>query len=186
MTELSDIDIESSVAAVTYSGPGYIVSVTWRGDTAPVEIDLAPLVFGYKVFRPLRDLGTFKTVQVEEYGYGLDWPGNDDLDMSPDQLRQLERAQKAPGIWPSHFREWLRTYAGTAENAAELLGLSKRTVQSYAIGETPVDFRTTCAIGMLNKVSRTSRFTEGLSNAEAMHRAILRGVLADIDANGRQ
>lgn len=82
------------VRAVEYAGPEYMVSVAWD-DGREEEIDLAPLLFRYKVFRPLRRLERFAGVEVAEHGYGLAWPPDDDLEVGPEQLAELA-AGRAP------------------------------------------------------------------------------------------
>lgn len=57
------------------------VEVVWSNRPeapGPVQVDLAPMILRYKVFRPLRDdRALFETVRLGEYGGSIEW-GDDD------------------------------------------------------------------------------------------------------------
>ncbi len=135
------------VRAVEYAGPEYMVSVVWD-DGREEEIDLAPLVFRYRILRPLRRLERFAGVGVAEYGYGLAWPPDDDLEIGPEQLAELAAAQRAPELRPSYFRAWMAGEGLTQEAAARLLHCSKRTIADYAVGKAPIGFAASVTIGV--------------------------------------
>jgi|GEM_PF-904336 len=136
------------VRAVEYRGPEYLLVVTWR-DGRTEEVDLAPLVFRYKILRPLRDVGRFRGVAVDEYGNGLVWGDDPDLEVSPEQLRDLIEAQRGPCLRTSFFRQWMAIRHLKQEDVAGLLNVSKRTIAGYATGGTMLDTPTSLAIGLI-------------------------------------
>jgi hypothetical protein len=101
MTVSAVPDADVRVSAVRHAGPEYVVAVTWAGTGATDEVDLAPLVFRYRALRPLRDLALFHRVEVAQFGYGLAWPGDADLEVGPGQLQDLIAGQKCAGMRPS-------------------------------------------------------------------------------------
>ena len=136
------------VGRVEYIGPEYVVSVTWA-DGRTEEVDLAPLIFRYKVLRPLRDLETFRNVEVDEYGNGLRWGDDPDLEVSPEQLRDLIEEQRGPRLRTSFFRAWMARGHLKQEDVAGLLNVSKRTIAGYATGSAVIDTPTSLAIGLI-------------------------------------
>lgn len=136
------------VREVTYLGPEFLVAVTWR-DGRTEEVDLAPLVFRYKVLRPLRDLERFRRVAVDEFGNGLVWGDDPDLEVSPEQLRELIEGQRGPRLRTSFFRRWMARRHLKQEDVAGLLNVSKRTVAGYATGSAAIDTPTSLAIGLI-------------------------------------
>ncbi|MEQ9334278.1 DUF2442 domain-containing protein [Thalassobaculum sp.] len=136
------------VQSVEYRGPEYLLAVTWRNGRTE-EVDLAPLVFRYRILRPLRDLGKFRQVSVDEYGNGLSWGDDPDLEVSPEQLRELIEAQCGPRLRTSYFRHWMARRNLRQEDVAGLLNVSKRTVAGYATGSAAIDTPTSLAIGLI-------------------------------------
>jgi hypothetical protein len=90
-------------------------------------VDVSPAIFGYKIYRPLRDERAFSTGVIAEDGDAVSW-GNDDLMMSADAIQSL--AQES---WcPVEFADFLRRMNLTQESAAALLGRSRRQIATYA------------------------------------------------------
>jgi hypothetical protein len=97
------------------------VSVAWAsGSRAGMTeiIDLAPMIYTFKVFRPLRDdPALFRTVHLGEWGASIIWKGHDDLDIGADALEELAREQ----MTPEDFQAFMKR-----------LGISRRLVAYYA------------------------------------------------------
>ncbi|MGJ5021791.1 DUF2442 domain-containing protein [Bradyrhizobium oligotrophicum] len=110
--------------------PNYLLRVEWaegprvgRNDL----VDVAPAVFSYKVYRPLRDENLFLTGRIAEDGEIVSW-GTEDLEMSADTIQSL--AQES---WtPREFAAFLTKNKLTQETAAALLGRSRRQIATYA------------------------------------------------------
>src|SRR3546814_101718 len=64
MNAMTQADGFEFVQAVAYLGPEYLLAVTWK-DGQTEEVDLAPLVFRYRILRPLRNLDAFRRVAVD-------------------------------------------------------------------------------------------------------------------------
>ena len=153
MSEARQDEAFERVRAVDYRGPEYLLAVTWR-DGRIEEVDLAPLVFRYRILRPLRDLEHFRRVAVDEYGNGLVWGDNPDLEVGPEQLRELMEAQRGPRLRTSFFRRWMTTRHLKQEDVAGMLNVSKRTIAGYATGSAAIDTPTSLAIGLIAGFSR--------------------------------
>ncbi|MGA2233534.1 MAG: hypothetical protein ABSH22_21725 [Tepidisphaeraceae bacterium] len=110
--------------------PDYFLRVKWvegpRTDRVDL-VDVGPAIFGYKVYRPLRDERLFLTATIAEEGDAVSW-GSNDLMMSADTIQSL--AQES---WSSReFVEFLARMKLTQEAAAALLGRSRRQIATYA------------------------------------------------------
>ena len=118
----------SSVKAV---GP-YAIEVAWNAEgtpKSPAQVDLAPAIFGYKYYRPLRDRpDLFETVHVIERGTAIAWGKNDAIEMAATTVAHL--ADEV--MQPADFAEFLRRNGLTLEGAAAQLGISRRLVAYYA------------------------------------------------------
>ena len=91
-------------------------------------VDLAPVIFRYKFYRPLRDNPSlFKTVHVVDHGSAIAW-GDDEIDMDASTVFRL--AEEA--MEPSDFTAFLKRHRMTYEAAAAQLGISRRLVGYYA------------------------------------------------------
>src|SRR3546814_11136061 len=114
------------VQAVAYLGPEYLLAVTWK-DGQTEEVDLAPLVFRYRILRPLRNLDAFRRVAVDEYGNGLVWGDDPDLAVAPEQLRALSEEQRGPRMRNRFFRRWMAPRNPKTEEVEGLVKVQKRT-----------------------------------------------------------
>ncbi|MBB5049259.1 hypothetical protein HNR60_004035 [Rhodopseudomonas rhenobacensis] len=111
--------------------------VVWsEGSRAGREdvIDLSPALFGYKVYKPLRDDATlFATARLIEDGDVVAWDG-DELEMSADLLLALADET----MTAAEFRAFLDRHQLTQEAAGVLLGRSRRQIANYtAAGPIP-------------------------------------------------
>jgi len=120
---------------------GFAVTVTWEGGQTE-EIDLAPVILGFKVFRPLREDRTlFASVRLGDFGSSIVW--NDEMDLASYTLERLADSRRVMSI--SEFWEWMKRNHLTLDTAAVVLGMSRRTVASISSGERPMDLTTTLA-----------------------------------------
>jgi len=92
------------------------------------RVDLSPIIFSYKVYKPLRDDARFKTARVDEDGDTVVWDGGDDLVMSADMIHSLA----SQIMTPKDFANFLARHGLTQEAAAANLGRSRRQVATYA------------------------------------------------------
>ena len=111
---------------------GLRIVVTWASDgpgAAVQVVDLAPAVFRYKLYAPLRDdSALFRAVRVTDDGFALAWGEGDDLDMASTTLAEL--AEQA--MTPDDFGAFMKRNGYTLDSVAAELGISRRLAAYYA------------------------------------------------------
>ncbi|MCJ2012580.1 hypothetical protein [Methylobacterium sp. J-076] len=92
-------------------------------------VDLAPVIFTFKVFRPLRD-GTvpFADLRLGDWGASVVWPGHDDLDIGAETIEDMAEA----AMTNADFSVFLKRNNLTLDAAAAHLGIARRLVAYYA------------------------------------------------------
>jgi hypothetical protein len=104
------------------------VSVTWDDGTRKL-VDLAPVIFSYKFYRPLRDDDAlFQTVHLTDDGAAIAWGDDDVIDMDASTVERLA----AETMEPADFANFLKRHKLTFDGAAAQLGISRRLVAYYA------------------------------------------------------
>lgn len=112
----------------------YRVKVTWKSGRGS-EVDLAPHVLRYAVYRPLRDdLNAFRRVEIVDNGVAVAWPDLG-IDMSADAIAALDRTQTMTG---DEFRARLRRMGLSFDAAAAAFDISRRQIAYYSAGAKPV------------------------------------------------
>lgn len=134
-TKTRDSRIAPKIRTVSPTDQDQVLAITW-GDGSRARVDLTEPIFRLKHLRPLRNREWFKKVSVSDWGWAISW--GDDLDMSSETLRRLAQEQASAEMTPGRFRTWLKARGLTQAAAAELLGISKRTVAYYATGAQPI------------------------------------------------
>lgn len=114
-------------------GPGrFKVAVRWAsgGRTGRMDtVDLAPVIYTFKVFKPLRDGSVpFEDVQLGEWGASVVWPGHDDLDIGAETIEEMAEA----AMTNADFSTFLKRNNLTLDAAAAHLGIARRLVAYYA------------------------------------------------------
>lgn len=113
------------------NGP-FDVSVTWAAGERVGRtdiVDLAPMIFTFKVFRPLRDNpALFRSARVAEWGEALIWPENDDLEIGAETIEEMA----AEVMTNADFGAFLKRNGFTHDAAAAQLGIARRLVAYYA------------------------------------------------------
>lgn len=115
-----------------YPAEQFSVAVKWqRSERIDKEeiVDLAPVIFTYKVYAPLRnDPGLFKTVHVGPYGSMIAWGADDAIDIAATTVERLA----SENMSAQDFAAFLKRHNFTYESAAAHLGISRRLVGYYA------------------------------------------------------
>jgi hypothetical protein len=139
---------------------GLVVRVLWsfgiregRSD----DVDLSPLINSRKYYRPLRDdPKLFSTVHLIERGTIIAWGSDDRIDMAADSVEQLAEETLTVG----DFKAFLSTNSLTHQEAAALLGRSRRQLENYLSGERIPRVVALACFGLKErKRSRESRMT---------------------------
>jgi len=131
----SNDDDVPKIASIRPGEGDYVLEIEWE-DGSRTPVDLTEPVFRLKVLKPLHRRDRFHQVAVGDWGWSVTW--GDDMDLSGERLRTLAQEQADAPVPPSAFRSWLKHHRLSHQRAAELLGVSKRSVDYYATGAQPV------------------------------------------------
>jgi DNA-binding XRE family transcriptional regulator len=126
-------DTIKRIVAVQAAEASHTVAVTWE-DGKSSRVDLGVLVDRTPVFAPLRAASLFRQVQVGEDGWEIVWPGSEDLAVDAHHLARMAMEQSGEAMPPETFRAWRAAHGLSLTRAAQVLGLSRRTVAYYESG----------------------------------------------------
>jgi hypothetical protein len=130
MTATDTIRVSEPLPLIASVSPHdrWTVVVTWA-DGRRQLVDLAPVVFTYKLYRPLRnDPALLRTVHIVDGGSAIAWGHDDAVDMDASTVARL--ADEA--MEPADFAGFLKRHKLTYAAAAAQLGISRRLVAYYA------------------------------------------------------
>lgn len=100
-------------------------------------IDVAGPIENFRVYAPLREAPElFRQVRLGEYGTDIVWPG--EIDMAVDTLWRLAQEQSGATMSADAFRQWRERKAFTLDDAARVLGISRRMIGYYEHGKKPI------------------------------------------------
>lgn len=102
-------------------------------DGAKLIVDLADWISSTSTLRPLRDLRLFATAKVGSFGRTVEF-GDGKIDLGADNLRNLA-VEQAGGIGHERIWTWMESNKLTIDQAAEVLGISRRMLIYYRNGE---------------------------------------------------
>lgn len=105
-------------------------------DGARLSVDLGPWIGETSALAPLADAGLFQTAKIGSYGRTVEF-GDGDIDLGADNLRNLATEQ-AGGIGHERIWKWMHDNGLTIDQAAEVLGISRRMLIYYRNGEKPI------------------------------------------------
>jgi hypothetical protein len=100
------------------------------------ELDLAGFIEAFPVLAPLRERALFRQAAVEEWGSGVTWDNEGPLSIAATTLYRL--AAEQAGEPARRFDAWMISNGLSATRAAEVLGMTRRSIVSYRTGERPV------------------------------------------------
>ena len=113
----------------------YRIIVQWRDGPEEVEVDLAPHILRYAIYRPLRDdFGAFRQAEIVDGGVAIAWPSYD-IDVSADTVAALARVQRMSA---EEFRGRLDRWGLSFDAAASALAISRRQIAYFAAGAKPI------------------------------------------------
>jgi DNA-binding transcriptional regulator YiaG len=100
-------------------------------------IDISGLIATFRAYAPLRESPElFRQVQVGEHGTDVIW--SDKIDMAADTLWRLAQEQSGATMTADAFRHWRERKAYTLDEAARVLGISRRMIAYYEEGQRPI------------------------------------------------
>ncbi|UEM18418.1 helix-turn-helix transcriptional regulator [Skermanella mucosa] len=124
---------------ISASAP-YLLHVTWR-DGGDDEVDMTGVVNGLDIFAPLKDPELFATVEVVDWGSGIEWRNG--LDYSSDSLAHLAEEQR--DMAGPDLREWQEEMGLSIQETADLFGVAPSTVKEYRKAQRlPIAWQIAC------------------------------------------
>lgn len=115
-------------------GPGMTLSATFS-DGRVLNIDMSDVAHRLQAFAALEDPTEFATAKVADFGWTLEW----DCGASLDSDRLIELALEQAGMTENvYFRRWQDANGLSLTDAANAIGLTRRTVSQYRTGARPV------------------------------------------------
>jgi transcriptional regulator with XRE-family HTH domain len=129
------IDMGNEVTRVTKvrAAGGRVLHVRFAGDRRDLKSDLTGLIARSVHFAPLMDdAESFAKVVIVEDGLGLAWPIQTKwgrLDVSASTLRRIAEEQEP--MTGADFAEWRKVLGLSLAEAANLLGVGRRTIMGY-------------------------------------------------------
>ena len=85
----------------------------------------------------LRDKAFFATVEVEEWGHGVEWPAAD-IGIPAPALYRLSKEQTGDAFPTAEFNAWMERHGLSLSAAARALHLTRRTIIYYSTGAKPI------------------------------------------------
>jgi hypothetical protein len=129
------------LTALAVSGEQQL-SLTWD-DGWIGNVDLAGVIAGHKGLSRLSKAAAFASAALSDDGWSIEWPNGEDF--GAQQLRRWAEEQAGITMSPHSFRAWMEGHHFTLDRAAEMLGLSRRTIAYYLSGEQVVPRTVTLA-----------------------------------------
>jgi hypothetical protein len=111
------------------------LDVTWaNGKQSKVDASDYLQAPGYE---RLRDPAFFASVQVEEWGHGVEWAAAD-IGIPADALYRLSKEQTGNAFPTAKFNAWMKRHGLSLSAAAQALHLTRRTIVYYSTGAKPI------------------------------------------------
>jgi len=115
-------------------GKGMMLSATFS-DGRILNIDMSDVAHRLQAFAALEDPTEFATAKVADFGWTLEWNCGASLDSD----RLIELALEQAGMTENvYFRRWQDAHGLSLTDAANAIGLTRRTVSQYRTGARPV------------------------------------------------
>ena len=123
-----------SLAAVK-AVDGFCLRLTFA-DGAKMTVDLAHWIATTRALQPLANARLFATARVGSYGRAVEF-GDGEIDLGADNLRNLA-VEQSGGIGHERIWNWMHDNHLTIDQAAEVLGISRRMLIYYRNGEKDI------------------------------------------------
>jgi len=109
---------------------GTLMEIHYTGGQV-VRVDFAELAERLAVFADLKKPAFFRRAAVADWGHTLEWPNGEGLDADRLMEMALEQAGRTDTL---AFRRWQDRHGLSLAQAADAIGLSRRTVSQYRTG----------------------------------------------------
>jgi hypothetical protein len=105
-------------------------------DDAQFVVDLTDWISTTKMLKPLRNKGLFATAKLGSFGRTVEF-GEGGIDLAGDNLRNLA-VEQAGGTGHERILNWMHDNSLTIDQAADVLGISRRMLIYYRGGEKAI------------------------------------------------
>lgn len=112
----------------------YKIAIAYT-DKTEVTVDLESLIKSFEIFEQLENLSEFANVIIADFGFTLEWSCGASLDS--DKLFEMALEQRGL-VENAHFRRWQDGNHLSLSQAAQAIGLTRRTISQYRTGKRPV------------------------------------------------
>lgn len=116
------------------------LTLRWKSGAITVK-DMRKDIARRALFAALSDPRVFRRVRVLDDGYSIGWPGTA-VDLAADalwyQVHPREMSFSAEVMTSADFKHWMHGQGLSLSTAAEVLGLSRRSVAYYASGKRKI------------------------------------------------
>ncbi len=124
------------IATVSPGKSPLTLRVTWDKGGQNL-VDVSGMVGRFRLYAPLRrSAKLFRRVRVGEYGADIVW--SEEIDMAATTLWRLAQEQSGATMTAEAFRKWRERQGYTLDEAARVLGISRRMVAYYEQGDRPI------------------------------------------------
>lgn len=100
-----------------------------------VQVDFSGIAERFAVFADLKKPAFFRRARIADWGHTLEWPNGEGLDADRIMDMALEQAGRDDTL---AFRRWQDRHALSLAEAAEAIGMTRRTASQYRTGARPV------------------------------------------------
>lgn len=100
------------------------------------EVDVGPFIAAFPSLGPLLDADLFGQVALEEWGSGLTWDDEGPLSIAATTLYRLAAEQNSDDA--RFFDAWMISNGLSSTQAAESLGMTRRSIIHYRTGSRPL------------------------------------------------
>ena len=114
--------------------PPYQLEITYT-DNNTITVNLENLIASLEIFAPLEDSNEFTSATITDFGFTLEWSCGASLDC--DKLFEMALEQSGM-IANARFRHWQDVNQLSLTQAAQAIGLTRRTISQYRTGKRPV------------------------------------------------
>lgn len=112
------------------------LTLRWSNGATTVK-DMRKDIANRAPFAVLSDRRLFRRVRVLDDGYSIGWPGTK-VDLAADALWYQAHPREMPFadevMSAADFKRWMQAQGLSLSTAADVLGLSRRSVAYYAVG----------------------------------------------------
>jgi len=113
--------------------PDFTLRISWVAG-GQAEVRVADIIQHTRGLAALREPAAFALAGVGEDGLSVAW--SPELEISARRLWQLATEQTSDSR--AEFRDWLQRNQLTLTTAAQVLGLTRRTISQYSSGARPL------------------------------------------------